>query len=139
MIFDTDVLIGAFRGNDYAIAAIDGEADRKISAVTYMELMKGARNKSEFREIKRYLTGMGFRTVHLNEEISSRAATLIEELSLKSDIGMADALIFATALQTGDVLLSGSHHHFKDVPNLTAKRFSPYPKGKSAHESTFES
>ena len=98
MIFDTDVLIWAFRGNDYAIAAIDGEADRKISAVTYMELMKGARNKSEFREIKRYLTGMGFRTVHLNEEISSRAATLIEELSLKSDIGMPDALIFATAL-----------------------------------------
>ena len=53
MIFDTDVLLWAFRGNDYAIAAIDGEADRKISAVTYMELMKGARNKSEFREIKR--------------------------------------------------------------------------------------
>ena len=137
MIFDTDVLIWAFRGNDRAMKAIDGESNRTISAVTYMEVVKRARNKSELREIKRFFSGMGFRTIHVSEEISSRAASLIELTGLKSDMGISDALIFATALQTGDSLLSGNWHHFKDVPNLSFVRFSPFPPGKSKQTSTF--
>lgn len=138
MIFDTDVLIWAFRGNDRAMKAIDDEPNRTISAVTYMEVMKGARDKSELREIKRFFSCMGFRTIHVNDDISSRAVSLIELFGLKSDMGISDALIFATALHTGDSLLSGNWHHFKDVPNLAAVRFSPFPPGKSRSSSTFE-
>lgn len=130
MIFDTDVLIWALRGNDRAIKAIDEEENRAVSSVTYMEVIKGARNKSELREIKRYLSGMGFRTIHINEEISSRAMSLIELSCLKSEMGVSDALIFATALHTGDTLISGNFHHFREVPNLSAVRFSPYPPGR---------
>ena len=137
MIFDTDVLIWALRGNDRAIKAIDSEPTRLISAITYMEILKGARNKSEFREIRRYLLGMGFRTIHINEDISSRAVSLVEIVCLKSDMGVSDALIFATALHCGETLLSGNYHHFKEVPNLAAVRFSPFPAGKSQRASTF--
>ena len=137
MIFDTDVLIWAFRGNDRAMKAIDGEASRAISSVTYMEVVKGARNKSELREIKRFFSGMGFRMIPINEEISSRAVSLIELAGLKTNMGVVDALIFATALQAGDSLLSGNYHHFKDVPDLSVVRFSPFPPGKSRLTSTF--
>ena len=45
MIFDTDVMIWAFRGNEKALDAIDNAPSRAISAVTYMELLQGVRNK----------------------------------------------------------------------------------------------
>ena len=47
MIFDTDVMIWAFRGNVKALNAIDAAAARSISAVTYMELLQGVRSKTE--------------------------------------------------------------------------------------------
>lgn len=137
MIFDTDVLIWALRGNDRAMTAIDDEPNRTISSVTYMEVVKGARNKNELREIKRWLSAMGFRTIHINEEISSRAASLIEMTGLKSDMGVSDALIFATSLHTGDTLMSGNYHHFKEVPDMATIRFSPFPRGKSTLTSTY--
>ena len=43
MIFDTDVMIWAFRGNEKALDAIDRAVMRSISAVTYMELLQGPR------------------------------------------------------------------------------------------------
>ena len=55
----------------------------------------------------------------------SRAVTIMESTALKSDLGLADALIFATALDTGDTLLSGNAKHFKEVPLLDAVAFRP--------------
>ena len=52
MIFDTDVMIWAFRGNAKALDAIDSADTRSISSVTYMELLRGVRNKKELQEIK---------------------------------------------------------------------------------------
>ena len=138
MIFDTDVIIWAFRGNDYACNAIDQEPKREISAVTYMELMKGAKDKRELKVIKEFLNGMGFRTIAINEEISSRAIALIEQVGLKSGMGVDDALIFATACHKGGTLLSGNYRHFKDVPNLNARRFYPLPQDHYSTDSTFE-
>ena len=40
-----------------------------------------------------------------------------------TDRGVCDALIFATALDTGDTLLSGNAKHFKEVPLLDATAF----------------
>lgn len=51
MIFDTDVLIWYLRGNPRAAVAIDESSDRKISAVTLMELYQGARDKRELKTI----------------------------------------------------------------------------------------
>ena len=123
MIFDTDVMIWAFRGNDKALDAIDAASARSISAVTYMELLQGVRNKKEMLEMKRFLSTLGFQTIPVTSNISSRAVTIMELTALKSDLGVADALIFATALDTGDTLLSGNAKHFKEVPLLDAIAF----------------
>ncbi len=49
----------------------------------------------------------------------------MELTALKSDLGVADALIFATALSSGDTLLSGNAKHFKEVPLIQAVTFRP--------------
>ena len=102
MIFDTDVLIWALRGNQKAAKAIDGCDDRFISAVTYMELIQGARNKAEQKTIKDFLSMLDFQTLPVNENISLRATVFMEEFCLKSGMGLADALIFATANESGN-------------------------------------
>ena len=123
MIFDTDVMIWAFRGNAKALDAIDAAAERSISAVTYMELLQGVRNKNEMLAMKRFLSTLAFSTLPVTANISSRAVSIMEQTALKSDLGVADALIFATALDTGDTLLSGNAKHFKEVPLLDAVAF----------------
>lgn len=125
MIYDTDVMIWAFRGNRRALKAIDDAADRAISSVTYMELLQGVRNKDEMREMKKFLSRLSFATISVTANISNRAMTIMEETALRSDLGVCDALIFATACETGDVLLSGNKKHFKEVPLLNATEFRP--------------
>ena len=123
MIFDTDVMIWAFRGNAKALDAIDAASERSISAVTYMELLQGVRNKKEMLSMKRFLSILGFSVLPATANISSRAVAIMEDTALKSDLGVCDALIFATALDTGDTLLSGNAKHFKEVPLLDVVAF----------------
>ena len=123
MIFDTDVMIWAFRGNRKALKAIDDAASRTISSVTYMELLQGVRNKTEMREMKKFLSQLGFITLPVTANVSNRAVTIMEETALRSDLGVADALIFATACETGWTLLSGNRKHFKEVPLMMAEEF----------------
>lgn len=123
MLFDTDVMIRAFRGNVKALSAIDEAQSRCISSITYMELLQGVRNKHEMREMKKFLSQLGFVTMSTNENISTRAMTIMEETALKSDLGVCDALIFATSCETGETLLSGNEKHFKEVPLMDAVKF----------------
>jgi len=123
MIFDTDVMIWAFRGNAKALDTIDAATERSISSVTYMELLQGVRNKQEMIFMKRFLSTLGFSILPVTANISSRAISIMENTALRSDLGVCDALIFATALDMGDTLLSGNAKHFKEVPLLDAMAF----------------
>ena len=55
MIFDTDVLIWAARGDSSAARVIDATANRAISIISLMELLQGARSKPEARRIRQSL------------------------------------------------------------------------------------
>ena len=52
MLFDTDVLVWLFRGNSKVLRVVDIDINRRISIITYMELLQGARNKQEIKNIK---------------------------------------------------------------------------------------
>ncbi|MDD3155085.1 MAG: type II toxin-antitoxin system VapC family toxin [Victivallaceae bacterium] len=125
MIFDTDVLVWALRGNPKAAKIIDDCEDRFISAVTYMELIQGARNKAEQKSIKDFLSMLEFRTIPINENISLRATVLMEEFCLKSGMGVADALIFSTANECAMILCSANKKHYREIASLITKEFKP--------------
>ncbi len=55
VIFDTDVLVWALRGNLKAAHAINNVPHRALSIVSLMELLQGARSKMEARQIQQFL------------------------------------------------------------------------------------
>lgn len=123
MLFDTDVLIWALHGSPKAAQEIDNDEERYISAVNYMELMQGARDKREQNLIKQFLVALDFHVLPITEAISHRAMIFIEEYALKSGIKLADALVFATACEYSIRLCSANHKHFRCIASLEAKIF----------------
>ena len=125
MLFDTDVLIWALRGSKKAAEEIDADENRFISAVNYMELMQGARNKREQTMIKQFLNELDFTVLPITEAVSHRAMIFIEEHALQSGIHLADALVFATACENALTLCSANQKHFQSIQSLDAKVFEP--------------
>jgi predicted nucleic acid-binding protein len=125
MIFDTDILIWYLRGSVKAARAIDAAEGRAISLVTYMELLQGAKNKQEAHAIKGFLKDFGFATLPLSENIGHRASIYVEEYALSNGMGMADALVAATAVEDASILFSANTKHFKCVKELQLKQFRP--------------
>lgn len=125
MLVDTDVLVWVLRGNPKAARAIDGLDRRRVSVVTYMELLQGARDKGEARQIRSFLADMGFEMLPLSEEIGHRATVYMEEYGSKVLLCMGDALIAATATDRAVPLLTGNTKHYKIVSELELVRFKP--------------
>lgn len=123
-LVDTDVLIWNFRGNPRAAKLLDGERFA-LSAVTYMELLQGLRDKTELQTLRRALRFWQAETVHINEEISARAMFLVEEYALSHNMQMADALIAASALYLGSPLLTANDRHYRHITDLSIKLFRP--------------
>ena len=125
MLFDTDVLIWALHGSAKAAREIDADEHRFISAVNYMELMQGARNKREQTLVKQFLSALDFTVLPITEAVSHRATIFIEEYALKSGIQLADALVFATACENSLTLCSANGKHFRSISSLNARIFAP--------------
>ncbi len=124
-LFDTDVLVWALRGHPKALDAVDAAEDRALSAVSYMELLRGARDAGDSRSIRKFVQLGGFQILPVSESVTQEAVSLMETLSLSNGLAPMDALIFATALVDEHVLCSANYKHYKDVPGLRARRFQP--------------
>jgi predicted nucleic acid-binding protein len=118
MLLDTDVIVWAWRDNPAATKAVNGIRSRAISVVTSMELFRGARDMQEARAIRESLVQLGIRVVPLAEKIGARALTYIEEYSLSDGLGLADALIAATAVDAHEPLLTANYRHFRCIKGL---------------------
>lgn len=90
-----------------------------------MELIQGARDKSDLRAIKSFLTDGGFVTLPVTVTIADRAAIYVEQRCLSNRLHVPDALIAATAAETGETLLTANVKHFRGLNAVTVKPFRP--------------
>lgn len=125
MLIDTDVLIWYFKGNEKAYQAVERAGNFSLSAVTYMELVQGMRNKHELNNLRHGLHGWNARIIHISEEISAKATFYVEQHFLSHSMQLADALIGATAIVHGMPLLTGNDKHYKVMGNLQLRKFRP--------------
>lgn len=125
IIIDSDVLIWYLRGNIKARDAVNKHSGFCISAVTYMELVQGIRNKHELMLLKEAIRKWGCRILYINEEISASAMFMSEQHYLSGALMLADALIAATAISSGAILLTGNVKHYRIIKNLSLEQFKP--------------
>ena len=125
MLVDTDVLIWLFRGRNSARAAVVGCPDVKLSAVTYIELVQGVRNRDELRLLRRTIGQNAWRVVPLSENISHRATLYIENHALSHGMRLADALVAATAVESGATLLTANVRHYRFLREISLQQYHP--------------
>ena len=123
MIIDTDVLIWFYRGYEIAKKIVLDAVPFKVSAITYIELLEGIRNKEELGKLKEDFSEWGVEILQINESISSKAIALVEKYKLSHNLELADSLIAATALENNEILLTGNFKHYGYIKNLNVNRF----------------
>lgn len=125
MLVDTDVIIWYMRGDANAKAVLDGSESFTVSAITYVELVQGMRNKRELAALKQGLALWQTEVLHVTPAISVRATAFVEQMFHSHSIELADALIAATAIERGERLLTGNAKHFSKFTGLEVRRFTP--------------
>lgn len=125
MLIDTDVLIWNMRGNTNAAELLDNVEGFTLSAVSYMELVQGVRDKSELRALRKALQYWKAVIQPLDSEISARAMFLIETYALSHGLQLADALIAATAITLGEPLVTANDKHYRMIDGLEVNVFRP--------------
>lgn len=125
MLIDTDVLIWLTRGHAGAVACLQALMPWRISVVTYMELVQGCRNNQELERIKKGLELRQTDILPVSTTISDRARQLIDAYALSHNLQMGDALIAATALEHGLVVLTANTKHFCPIEGLKVEAFVP--------------
>jgi predicted nucleic acid-binding protein len=125
MIFDTDIFIWTQRGNEKAAKLLEKTEEKYLSVQTYMELLQCAKNKTQHKHVKDFLSSFGFLVLPLTENIGHRASIYIEEYALSSNLRSGDAIIAATAVENNMVLASSNVKHFKVIKELQLKAFKP--------------
>lgn len=124
MIFDSDVLIWFFRGNESAKKAVRANVPFSISAVSYMELIQGALNKQELFQMKKFLMQSNTTIIPINEAITYKAIKYVEDYALSDSMELADALIAATTVENNETLCTANGKHYKCVPDLQLNIFT---------------
>lgn len=126
MIFDTDVAIWLLRGEPSALSfARATPPDRRlISVVSELELLEGCRNRREQHAVEELLNGWFGEIVPVDAGVSRMAVRLMQQFGLSHRPGMADVLIAATALETGEPLATSNRKHFRFIPVLEIQPFS---------------
>ena len=80
MLVDTDVLIWHLRGYPQATRRLEQLNPLTLSAVSYLELLQGMRNKTELTAVKKMLALRRATIWPLTETITQRATELMEML-----------------------------------------------------------
>ena len=127
VVFDTDVLIWYFRGHDRArrFLARVAHPHRAVSSLTVMELLQGCRNQEEVRHARAFVAENIPQLLHPNERVSQRAIDLLAHHAMAHGLRAVDALIAATALETGCALATANTKHYRVIPRLHLVGFRP--------------
>ena len=90
-VFDTNILIDYLNGIESASVELSLYDKRLISVITFIEVMAGAKNPDEEKQLRGFLTS--FEMLDLSPVIADEVVTLRRKFRLK----IPDAIVYATA------------------------------------------
>jgi predicted nucleic acid-binding protein len=125
VLIDTDILIDFSADVSHAVDSmqvLEAEFTVAVSTITVMELTVGCRNKTELRNMEKFLER--FEISPLTEKVSSLAVGLLKKYRLSHGLLLPDVLIALTALANDIPLASKNQRDYKFISGLN---LLPYP------------
>jgi len=125
IVVDTDILIDAGHDIEVALSVLEQyehNTNLAVSVITKMELVVGCRNKHELRYMEKFLCR--FLVLNVNEDISTKADSLLLKYRLSHGLLIPDALIAATAISWNYPLISKNQRDYRFIEGLNLE---PYP------------
>lgn len=124
LLLDSDVVIDYLKGQADAVSYIDGLTNPiLLSAITVAELYSGVREGSERRVLEGFVAS--FEVVATTGEIAVKGGLYRRDYGKSYKIGIADALIAATAEVRGARLVTLNTKHFPMFPSLVPPYIKP--------------
>jgi len=123
LLLDTDVLVDFLRGHPEAVAYVKSQGDRIVlSAMVSAELYAGVRDDKELQRIDQLLSL--FPILDVTPDLARSAGLLKRDHSKSHGVGLADAIIAATAMAYGAEVGTLNVKHYPMLKGLTP----PYTK-----------
>jgi predicted nucleic acid-binding protein len=117
-IIDSCILIDHLRGiKNIDFLRKDKKNHIKMSIITMMELILGARNKKEIENIQKAFGKIEI--LNINEKISELAYNLILHYNKSHNLFINDALIAATAITNKTTLVTLNVSDFRFIPKIS--------------------
>lgn len=114
LLLDTDILVEYLRGRREATEYLEGlTADLYVSVISVAELFAGVRDDGEERSLKQFL--LAFTALPVTEKVARLGGLYRRDYRASHGTGLADALIAATASETGTNLVTFNRRHFPMV------------------------
>jgi len=123
LLLDTDLLIDYLRGRAEAVSYLEGlTAPLLISAITVAELYAGVREGKERTRLDAFISA--FEIVPVDSESAVRGGLYRRDYGKSHSVGLADALIGASAELQQAELVTLNQKHFPMLPSVIV----PYVK-----------
>lgn len=124
LLIDTDVLIDFLRGRSQAVTYLENliEESLLISSITVAELYSGVREGKEREVLDTFF--LAFEIVPINEEIAIKGGLYRRDYGKSHGVGLANALIAATAEVKQAHLVTLNQKHFPMLDTVIV----PYKK-----------
>jgi predicted nucleic acid-binding protein len=117
LLIDTDILVDYLRGNPAAVAFIESRSeDLLASVISVAELFAGVREGRERAALESFVAA--FNVVPVDREIAERGGIYRRDFLRSHRIGLADALVAATADVMDADLATLNVKHFPMRPRL---------------------
>jgi predicted nucleic acid-binding protein len=117
-LLDTDVLIEYLRGRQQAAEFLEGiKGELMISAITVAELVSGVHGSKEMEALDQFM--LAFQVVPIDDRLARQGGLIRQQFHPSHGIGLADALIAATALDREAQLVTFNRRHYPMVQDVT--------------------
>lgn len=117
VLLDTNILIDFLRGKSEAVTYMKAlAAAPSLSVVSIAELFTGVRDGEERTELDEFVRQSVL--IDVDEQIATRAGLMLRDFRKSHAIGMADALIAATAELESATLVTLNTKHYPMLTNV---------------------
>jgi len=128
IICDTDVLIDYFdttkprhQSTKHIIEQQISLDNVVISAITKMELLLGAANKNELKQIDKHIAR--FNLLLINDQITNQALDLLKSYHLSHNLAIPDSIIASTAIVANFELFTYNIKDFRFIKKIRLFEF----------------